>query len=73
VEGRALPYKSVTDLPDAVRKHLPKGAQEIYREVFNSAWEQYAGRDGREAIAHKVAWSAVKKKYCKRGERWVRR
>lgn len=57
-----MPYESAAGLPDGVRKHLPTGAQEIYREAFNSAWERFAGR---EASAYKGAWSAVKTKYRK--------
>lgn len=59
-------YKSNDDLPDTVRDNLPKHAQEIYREAFNSAWEQYKdpedrrGDSSREETAHKVAWSAVR-------------
>jgi cation transport regulator len=41
---------------DGVKKNnLPKHAQEIYKEAFNSAEEQY----GEEDRAHRVAWSAV--------------
>lgn len=68
-----MPYKTVADLPDAVRAHLPPAAQAIYLEVFNSAWDQYARRPDREALAHKVAWTAVKKQYQKRGDRWVKK
>ncbi len=68
-----MPYKTIADLPDAVRTHLPAAAQTIYLEVFNSAWDQYAARDDREALAHKVAWTAVKKQYQKRGDHWVKK
>ena len=74
-----MPYDSISELPKSVRDNLPKGAQQIYREVFNDAWKQYADpgerRRGasREETAHKVAWSAVKQKYEKQGERWVRK
>jgi cation transport regulator len=68
-----MPYESVADLPDAVRKHLPPDAQHIYLEVFNSAWDGYAEHADREVIAHKVAWSAVKKQYVKRGDQWVKK
>jgi cation transport regulator len=62
-----MPYKSIADLPDSVRDNLPKHAQEIYQEAFNSAYDEYKerGPEGREVTAHKVAWSAVKKKYRK--------
>jgi cation transport regulator len=62
-----MPYKSTADLPDSVRDNLPAHAQEIYMEAFNSAFDEYKerGAKGREETAHKVAWSAVKKKYRK--------
>lgn len=66
-----MPYNSVKDLPDRVRDHLPPHAQEIYKEAFNSAWDQYKdaedrrGDDSREETAHQVAWAAVKHTYEK--------
>jgi cation transport regulator len=66
-----MTYNSKSDLPDSVRDNLPEHAQEIYREAYNSAWEQYAdpeerrGDASREETAHKVAWSAVKETYEK--------
>ena len=51
-------YKSKDDLPDSVTDNLPSHAQEIYREAFNSAWEQYKdpkerrGDASREETAH---------------------
>jgi cation transport regulator len=54
-----------------VRDHLPEHAQTIYRETFNHAWVWYAHDPEREEIAHRVAWSAVERKYRKAGERWV--
>jgi cation transport regulator len=71
-----MPYDRNADLPDSVRDNLPDHAQTIYREAFNSAFEEYkSARDRRgdawrEETAHKVDWSAVKRKYEKRGDRW---
>ena len=71
-----MPYDRNADLPDSVRDNLPEHAQTIYREAFNSAFEEYEsakdrrGDASREETAHKVAWSAVKQKYEKRGDRW---
>ena len=56
-----MPYENLTDLPDSVRRNLPKPAQEIYRAAYNSVEDQY----GEESRAHRVAWSAVEKKYEK--------
>src|SRR4028118_864076 len=41
-----MPYKMITQLPAGVKNNLPKHAQEIYKEAFNSAEEQY-GEEGR--------------------------
>jgi cation transport regulator len=66
--GQAVPYEELDDLPDSVKRNLPKHAREIYRAAYNSAEEQY----GEEERAHRVAWSAVEQKYEKNenGE-WV--
>jgi cation transport regulator len=68
-----MPYLSSIDLPASVRRYLPEHAQDIYREAFNHAWEQYAEDPRREQIAHRVAWAAVKKVYRKAGEEWLPR
>jgi cation transport regulator len=66
-----MTYDKISELPDSVKDNLPKHAQEIYMEAYNSAWDQYEepeerrGDASREETAHKVAWSAVKKKYEK--------
>ena len=66
-----MPYASNEGLPPSVRNHLPEGAQDIYREAFNHAWQTYEGRSNREEIAHRIAWSAVKRKYGKFGNQWL--
>jgi cation transport regulator len=64
-----VPYASLSDLPASVRDSLPDKAQEIFKEAFNSAWEQYAdpadrqGDASREETANRVAWAAVKSRY----------
>ena len=66
-----MPYKSNSDLPDNVSSVLPEHAQDIFREAFNSAYDQYKdpedrrGDDDREDTARRVAWSAVKQSYQK--------
>lgn len=66
-----MPYRSTSDLPQPVIKHLPAHAQEIYMQAFNNAWSQYADKRkrreniSREATAHKVAWGAVERQYEK--------
>lgn len=69
-----MPYQNNSDLPDQVKNNLPEHAQDIYREAYNSAYQQYRnpndrqGDADREETAHKVAWSAVKQSYTKDGK-----
>jgi cation transport regulator len=75
-----MPYKSTRDLPDAVRDNLPEHAQDIFKEAFNSAWDEYAdpdkrrGKESQEEVSFKVAWAAVKNEYEKGDDdRWHRK
>lgn len=68
-----MPYASNMDLPPSVRAHLPAHAQDIFRAAFNAAFAAHADDPDREAIAFRIAWSAVKRAYVKQGEVWVRR
>lgn len=73
-----MPYKTRAELPGSVKDNLPDKAQDIYKEAFNNAWKQFAdpsklkyGGD-QESASHRVAWSAVKKKYFKNEKgKWV--
>ncbi len=72
-----MPYQRNIDLPTSVKNNLPKHAQDIFREAFNNAWEQYKDpskrrKDGtHDEVSRKVAWSAVKAKYEKTDHGWV--
>ena len=75
-----MPYDTIKELPNSVRDNLPKHAQEIYKEAFNSAWDEYddpskrRGDASREETAHRVAWSAVKDEYEKNDDGdWVKK
>ncbi|MEH1830681.1 MAG: ChaB family protein [Nostoc sp.] len=46
-----MPYQDIADLPDSVKKHLPKHAAEIFLAAFNNALSEY----GEEETAFKVA------------------
>jgi cation transport regulator len=58
---RVMPYQQINDLPDSVKEHIPRHAQEIFRAAFNNALEEY----GEEERAFRVAWAAVKRDYEK--------
>jgi len=74
-----MPCDTVTKLPRSVKDNLPKHhAQEIYKEAYNSAWDQYKDSKDRrgdtlhEKTAHRVAWSSAKNKYTKNDDgKWV--
>ena len=75
-----MPYKSTRDLPESVRDNLPEHAQDIFKEAFNSAWDEYAdpdkrrGHESQEEVSFKVAWSAVKNEYEKGDDdKWHRK
>lgn len=74
-----MPYESLDDLPEQVTAHLPRHGQEIYQAAYNNAWDEYAspedrdGDAGREEVAHKVAWAAVKQKYEKTNDHWQKK
>lgn len=74
-----MPYSKKSELPDSVRNNLPEHAQEIYKEAFNNAWDQYSdpgdrkGDSSREETAHRVAWAAVKEKYEKKSGKWTKK
>lgn len=76
-----MPYNNLSDLPASVKDHLPKHAQEIYREAFNHAFQEYEDAEKRRAdtsqeeTAYRVAWAALKKVYEKNEEtgRWKRK
>ena len=66
-----MPYASNAELPEAIQKRLPTHAQDIYRDAFNRAWENYRHDLDQEAIAHRIAWAAVKRTYRKVGGVWM--
>lgn len=76
-----MPYNTNQELPEPVKNHLPRHAQDIYRAAFNHAYEEYQNSEKRydpeeslEEVSHRVAWAAVKAKYEKGGDgNWVRK
>ncbi|MBU7044120.1 MAG: ChaB family protein [Theionarchaea archaeon] len=72
-----MPYDTVEELPESIKNALPPHAQTIFMKAFNNAWDQYAdpssrkGNASQEEVAMKVAWSAVKQSYEKKGDKWV--
>lgn len=76
--GERLPYLTFGILPEDVKKQLPKRAQEVYIEAFNSALDEMEAspkRPDSPETAHrsatKVAWAAVRQKFQKDGDQWI--
>ena len=69
-----MPYQSTNELPDRVKNVLSSHAQDIYKEAFNNAYDEYKDQENRrddasrEELAHRVAWSAVKKAGYEKGD-----
>lgn len=72
------------ELSEATKKRiddLPEHAQHIFKKAHASAIKEYEDPDKRregekesvEEVAHKVAWSAVKKVYRKKDDEWVKK
>ena len=75
-----MPYDKIDDLPKNIRSNLPNHAQEIFKEAFNNAWDEYKeledrkGNATREVTSFKVAWAAVKKNYHKNDSgNWIKK
>ncbi len=76
-----MPYRTLAALPKGVKNNLPKRAQQIYRETYNSAWKTYQdparrrGGASLEEVSHRVAWVAVKREFKKdaRTGKWKRK
>jgi len=49
-----MPYKTNADLPGSVRDHLPPHAQDIYKEAFNGAWEEYDHDESRAQVLGRI-------------------
>jgi cation transport regulator len=68
----------ISDRTEKQIDKLPQHAQEIFKEAHKNALDQYndpkkrrgGKKESQEEVAHKVAWSAVKKKYKKDGDKW---
>jgi cation transport regulator len=60
---------------------LPVHVQHIFKKVHAYALQEYRNPEKRrggksqsvEEVAHKAAWAAIKKKYEKQGNKWVRK
>jgi len=59
-----MPYSSNRELPDSVKRALPSHAQDIYREAFDNAWQEYSDpskRRGNESLEEsRTRWRGLR-------------
>ena len=63
-----MPYSKISELPEGTSK-LPSGAKNIYMKAYNAAYTKGWPEDRR----HSYAWGAVKRRYKKVGDKWVKK
>lgn len=66
-------YRTNSELPAPVRRHLPRTAQDVYRFAYNTAYAARLGDPQREKSARRIAWNAVKHTFVKIGATWIDR
>ncbi|MGH8594116.1 MAG: ChaB family protein [Gammaproteobacteria bacterium] len=66
-----MAYRTVSDLPKALRKQLPRHAQELYLAAYSRTWEKCAASEDYQdersmaETAHKAGLFAVEMEYEK--------
>ena len=65
--------KQIDTLPEHAKHIFTKVHASAVREYQNPAKRRGGKRQSAEEVAHKAAWSAVKQKYKKQGNEWVRK
>jgi CBS domain-containing protein/cation transport regulator ChaB len=78
LNGDRAPFRSISELPGDVKSLLPKTAQQVYLDAYNSALRELQDptkppeSPGEiKKSASKIAWGAVKQQYQKKGDEWV--
>ena len=58
-----MPYKTISDLPEAQTDQYGPHQKEVFLKAFNNAYEEYHGDEGRAfATAHAAAQRAPERK-----------
>jgi len=71
--GELMPYKSIKDLPDHLRKNMPTSMQRLFVNTFNKIVRD-TEEDTSEGKAMKKAWEIVKKSGFAKGDlsgKWI--
>jgi len=63
------PYENIDELPSSIKETLPIAAQIIFIKAFNNAVKE----GNSEENCFKIAWSAVKNKYEKKNDKWIKK
>ncbi len=54
-------FQDKKDLPEHIKRSLPEDIQELYKNTYNDAFDDYEN----DILAHKVAWASVEQAYPK--------
>ena len=81
VKNKEIDNDDISDITEKQIDELPTHGQEIFKEAHKNALDQYKDpkkrkggkKESKEQVAHKVAWSAVKKIYKKEGDKWIKK
>jgi cation transport regulator len=58
-----MPYKSISDLPEAQTDQYSPHQKEVFLKAFNNAYDEYGGDESRAfAVAHAAAKKAAPQK-----------
>lgn len=80
-KNKKIDNDDISDRTEKQIDELPTHGQEIFKEAHKNALDQYKDpkkrkggkKESKEQVAHKVAWSAVKKVYKKEGDKWIKK
>ena len=80
-KNKEIDNDDISDRTEKQIDELPTHGQEIFKEAHKNALDQYKDpkkrkggkKESKEQVAHKVAWSAVKKVYKKEDDKWIKK
>ena len=60
-----MPYKSISDLPEAQTDQYSEHQKDVFLKAFNNAYKEYGGDESRAfAVAHAAARKAPQKAHA---------
>jgi cation transport regulator len=64
-EEATMPYRTISDLPEAQTDQYTEHQKEVFLKAFNNAYKEYGGDESRAfAVAHAAAKKAPQKAHA---------